>query len=100
MLCLVAHANCTISAESILRLTFPSTDLYLSRYVCGKWSGEHPIPDTSLTNSWFEERRERVFRKIRELLKENVTNSNAPWAVKQAKIFYDSCMDVRTLVFS
>ncbi|XP_076683481.1 M13 family metallopeptidase neprilysin 5 [Andrena cerasifolii] len=73
----------------------PCDDFY--QYVCGKWSGEHPIPDTSLTNSWFEERRERVFRKIRELLKENVTNSDAPWAVKQAKIFYDSCMDVHAV---
>lgn len=69
------------------------------RYACGNWPDEHPIPDNSLTNSWFEERRERVYRKIRESLRENVTRDNVPWAVTQAKILYTSCMDVRTLVF-
>ncbi|XP_026672989.1 neprilysin-11-like, partial [Ceratina calcarata] len=73
----------------------PCDDFY--NYVCGKWSDEHPIPDKSFMNSWFDERRERVFIKIREVLKDNTTNTDAPWAVKQAKILYTSCMDVHTM---
>ena len=68
------------------------------RYACGNWADEHPIPDTSLTNSWFDERRERMYRKIRESLRDNTTRSDVPWAVSQAKILYNSCMDVRTLL--
>ncbi|XP_053997359.1 neprilysin-4 isoform X1 [Hylaeus anthracinus] len=81
--------------ESMDTSVDPCDDFY--KYACGKWSEEHPMPDNSLTNSWFEERRERVFRKIRELLRDNSTSSNAPWAVKQAKILYDSCMDVQAV---
>ncbi|XP_076238270.1 M13 family metallopeptidase neprilysin 5 [Calliopsis andreniformis] len=73
----------------------PCDDFY--QYACGKWSDEHPIPDSSLTNSWFEERRDRVSRKIRELLRENITSNQVPWAVKQAKKLYDSCMDVHAV---
>lgn len=69
------------------------------RYACGRWSQEHPIPDSSLTNSWFSERSDRMARKIRDLLKVNMSASEVPWAVMQAKALFTSCMDVRTLPF-
>nr|XP_031838249.1 neprilysin-4 [Nomia melanderi] len=81
--------------ESMDTSVDPCDDFY--KYACGKWSEEHPMPDNSLTNSWFEERRERVFRRIRELLRDNVTRNNAPWAVSQAKILYNSCMVVHAV---
>lgn len=93
-------------ATSDLRVQFAIGSLsphfnvqFLSRYACGKWRDEHPIPDKSSTNSWFDERRERMYIRIRELLRENGTNSSEPWAVSQAKLLYSSCMNVRTLPF-
>lgn len=65
--------------------------------MCGRWPEEHPIPDASLTNSWFSERSDRVTRKIRDLLKVNVSANEVPWAIMQAKTLYTSCVDVQTL---
>ncbi|XP_076620842.1 M13 family metallopeptidase neprilysin 5 [Colletes latitarsis] len=81
--------------ESMDTSVDPCDDFY--KYACGKWSNEHPMPDNSLSNSWFEEHRERMLRKIRELLRDNITDNNAPWSVKQAKILYNSCMDVHAV---
>lgn len=69
------------------------------RYACGRWPQEHPIPDSSLTNSWFSERSDRVSRKIRDLLKVNMSADEVPWAIMQAKTLFTSCMDVSTLPF-
>lgn len=83
--------------ESMDTSVDPCDDFH--QYVCGRWPEEHPIPDASLTNSWFSERSDRVTRKIRDLLKVNVSANEVPWAIMQAKTLYTSCVDVRTLPF-
>ncbi|EFN77210.1 Neprilysin-2 [Harpegnathos saltator] len=50
-----------------------------------------------MTNTWFHERADRVSRKIRELLQMNVSASEYPWAVWQAKTLFTSCMDVQAM---
>ncbi|XP_006610149.1 neprilysin-4-like isoform X1 [Apis dorsata] len=79
--------------ESMDTSVDPCDDFY--KYACGKWQDEHPIPDKSLINSWFDERLEKIYVKIRELLRENRTDSNEPWAVSQAKLLYSSCINVQ-----
>lgn len=85
-----------------LSLSIYSNNLLNSsfRYACGRWPLEHPIPDSSFTNSWLREGNTRVTRKIRDLLKANMSANKVPWAVKQAKTLYTSCIDVRTLPFA
>ncbi|KAL6254536.1 hypothetical protein P5V15_014589 [Pogonomyrmex californicus] len=81
--------------ESMDKSVDPCDDFY--QYACGRWAQEHPIPDFSMTNSWFSERAHRVLRKIREELKVNMSASEVPWAVMQAKTLFTSCMDVHTI---
>ncbi|XP_011310718.1 endothelin-converting enzyme 1 isoform X2 [Fopius arisanus] len=61
------------------------------QYACGRWSENHPTPDTSMMHSWFSERSDKVTRKVRQLLRNNLTD--VPWAVSQAKMLYDSCVN-------
>ncbi|KAK2582464.1 hypothetical protein KPH14_004770 [Odynerus spinipes] len=81
--------------ESMDTSVDPCDDFY--QYTCGRWPREHPIPDSSLTNSWFNERSERVARTIRDLLRKNITEEDIPWAVQQAKILYTSCLDIEAM---
>ncbi|XP_043461753.1 endothelin-converting enzyme homolog isoform X2 [Leptopilina heterotoma] len=66
------------------------------QYACGRWPEIHPLPESSLTNSWFSERSKRVTRVIRDLLREN-SSDHVPWAVEQAKTLYKSCMDLDSI---
>lgn len=66
---------------------------YLYRYVCGKWSLEHPIPELSSDNSWYTEGTTRVLRRIRELLQKTIPD-DAPWAVYDAVTLYNNCVDI------
>ncbi|XP_033208414.1 endothelin-converting enzyme homolog [Belonocnema kinseyi] len=80
--------------ESMDTSVDPCDDFY--KYACGRWPQSHPLPESSLTNSWFSERSNRVTRVIRDLLRENST-AHVPWAVRQAKTLYQSCMDLESL---
>ncbi|XP_014467305.1 PREDICTED: neprilysin-11 isoform X1 [Dinoponera quadriceps] len=71
--------------------------LRANSYACGKWPEEHPIPDFTVVNTWFHERTDRMSRKIRELLQANISASESPWAVMQAKMLFTSCTDVHAM---
>lgn len=64
------------------------------RYTCGRWADQHPVPDSGLSNTWFDERQDRMAFKIRKLLRDNFTSHGMPYTVQQAKIFYESCLDL------
>ncbi|XP_018302668.1 neprilysin-11-like [Mycetomoellerius zeteki] len=81
--------------ESMNESVDPCDDFY--QYACGRWSQEHPISDYSSMNDWFIERNNRMNRKIRDLLKVNMSASEMPWAVMQAKTLFMSCMHEYTM---
>lgn len=81
--------------ESMDTSVDPCDDFY--QYTCGRWSKEHPIPDSSMTNSWFTERTSRIAQNIRNLLKVNLSSSEVPWSVMQAKTLFTSCTDMHTM---
>lgn len=49
-----------------------------------------------MMNSWFSDRSDKVTWRVRELLRKNLTD--VPWAVKQAKILYKSCINLGKLI--
>ncbi|XP_057329161.1 neprilysin-4-like [Microplitis mediator] len=69
----------------------PCEDFY--QYTCGRWSENHPTSQPTMLNSWFHEKAEKIKWKIRNLLSKNFTESEVPWAVAQAKVLYNSCLD-------
>ncbi|XP_012215455.1 endothelin-converting enzyme homolog isoform X2 [Linepithema humile] len=81
--------------ESMDTSVDPCDDFY--QYTCGRWSQEHPIPDSKLTNNWFNELYTHIIREIRDLLKVNISASEVPRSVMQAKTLFTSCMDVHAM---
>ncbi|XP_018348691.1 PREDICTED: neprilysin-11-like [Trachymyrmex septentrionalis] len=82
--------------ESMNESVDPCDDFY--QYACGRWPQEHPS-DYSLyyMNSWFSDRSNRMYRKIRDLLLVNMSASEVPWAVMQAKTLFTSCINQYTV---
>ncbi|CAG5098011.1 Similar to Endothelin-converting enzyme homolog (Locusta migratoria) [Cotesia congregata] len=76
--------------ESMDTTIDPCEDFY--QYTCGRWSENHPTSQPDKLNSWFHERSQKIKWKIRDLLSNNFTGK-VPWAVKQAKVLYNSCLD-------
>lgn len=74
--------------------TDPCEDFY--KFTCGRWSDEHPRPDSATSNDWFRERQAHIMRVVREFLKSNISSSE-PSAVGMAKTMYMACMDTDLL---
>ncbi|XP_073814712.1 M13 family metallopeptidase neprilysin 5 [Musca autumnalis] len=74
--------------------TDPCEDFY--QFTCGRWSQEHPRPETVTSNDWFRERQAKIMRELRDFLKTNVSTSE-PDAVGKAKLMYKACMDLEQL---
>lgn len=74
--------------------TDPCEDFY--QFTCGRWSQEHPRPESVTSNDWFRERQAKIMRELRDFLKMNVSTSE-PEAVGKAKLMYKACMDMQQL---
>ncbi|XP_012278577.1 neprilysin-1 [Orussus abietinus] len=81
--------------ESMDASADPCEDFY--EFVCGRWPREHPTPDSRSTNSWFSVRADRTSRIVRDLLRRESNATEVPWAVRQAKKLYDSCVDIDSI---
>ncbi|TMW41680.1 hypothetical protein DOY81_013240, partial [Sarcophaga bullata] len=90
--------ECVRTAASLIysmdEETDPCEDFY--QFTCGRWSDEHPRPDSVTSNDWFRERQARIMRQIREFLRQNITDAE-PEAVGKVKLMYKACMDIQTL---
>ncbi|KAJ4446787.1 hypothetical protein ANN_13485 [Periplaneta americana] len=80
--------------QSMDQTVDPCEDFY--SYTCGRWSDEHPTPDTAVEYNWFADRTQHMLRRIRDHLQENASDSE-PQPVTQARIMFKSCMDTDEL---
>uniref|UniRef100_A0A1I8P4T7 Peptidase M13 N-terminal domain-containing protein n=1 Tax=Stomoxys calcitrans TaxID=35570 RepID=A0A1I8P4T7_STOCA len=74
--------------------TDPCEDFY--QFACGRWSDEHPRPESVTSNDWFRETQSKIMRELRDFLKKNIS-SDEPVAVGKAKLMYKACMDTELL---
>ncbi|XP_065358799.1 endothelin-converting enzyme 2 [Calliphora vicina] len=90
--------ECLRTASSLIysmdEETDPCEDFY--QFTCGRWSDEHPRPDSVTSNDWFRERQARIMRQLRQFLRQNVSDTE-PEAVAKAKSMYKACMDTQKL---
>ncbi|CAG0918695.1 unnamed protein product [Notodromas monacha] len=71
----------------------PCQDFF--QYSCGNWVASHPIPSTASSISVFNELRDNLSNRLREIL-EAQRGQKASQALNNAKNLYESCIDLGT----
>ncbi|CAH1103990.1 unnamed protein product [Psylliodes chrysocephalus] len=67
------------------------------KFVCGKWSEEHPNHGWWNSFSSFTTITEKIAIASMNILSEDIDIDNDPEALKKSKDFYESCIDVDTI---
>ncbi|KAG1679571.1 Endothelin-converting enzyme [Nymphon striatum] len=93
--------SCVISASTLLSAmddsVDPCSDFY--SYACGGWIKSNPIPDNQPSWGMFHKLAENNQITIRSTLEKPINESDCE-AIKKAKIYYTSCMDVNETIES